>query len=48
VRLSEKLGIGKIADFYKTHGLNLDHESGYYGYGISLGSVELSLENIVE
>ena len=48
VRLSEKLGIGKIADFYKTHDLYLDHDPGYYGYGISLGSVELSLENIIE
>lgn len=47
VRLSEKLGIGRIADFYGKNDLDLDHESGYYGYGISLGAVELTLENIV-
>jgi penicillin-binding protein 1C len=32
---------------YRSLGLILDHEAGYYGYGISLGAVELSLENIV-
>ena len=26
----------------------MDRDAGYYGYGISLGTVELSLENIVE
>lgn len=47
VRLSEYLWIGKIYEAYKRTGLDLDHESGYYGYGISLGSVEVSLENLV-
>jgi membrane carboxypeptidase/penicillin-binding protein PbpC len=28
--------------------MDLDHDSGYYGYGIVLGGVELTLENIVE
>ena len=47
VRLSEYLGIGHIYDFYRSSGLDLDHDAGYYGYGISLGAVELTLENIV-
>lgn len=48
VRLSEAIGIGKIYDAYKKSGLRLDHDAGYYGYGIALGSVELTLENVVE
>lgn len=48
VRLSESIGIGKIYDTYKKNGLKLDHDAGYYGYGIALGSVELTLENVVE
>lgn len=48
VRLSEAIGIGRIYDFFRSIGLSLDHDAGYYGYGISLGTVELSLENIVE
>lgn len=47
VRLSESLGIGRIYDAYRSAGFDLDHEAGYYGYGISLGAVELSLEDIV-
>lgn len=47
VRLSESIGIGRIYDFYKKSWINLDHDSWYYGYGISLGWVDLSLENIV-
>ena len=47
VRLSEHIGIGKVYDTYRKNGLELDHDAGYYGYGITLGSVELSLENIV-
>jgi penicillin-binding protein 1C len=48
VRLSEQIGIGRIYDFFRSVSLALDHDAGYYGYGISLGTVELSLENIVE
>jgi penicillin-binding protein 1C len=48
VRLSEQIGIGRIYDFFRSTGLALNHDAGYYGYGISLGTVELSLENIVE
>jgi penicillin-binding protein 1C len=48
VRLAESLGIGRIYDSYKKYGLALDHDAGYYGYGIALGAVELTLENIVE
>lgn len=47
VRLSEKIGIGKIYERFRTLWFDLDHEVGYYGYGISLWGVELSLENIV-
>lgn len=47
VRLSESLGIGAVYDQYMKNGLDLDHDAGYYGYGIALGSVELTLENIV-
>ncbi len=47
VRLSESVGIGKIYEAYKKAGMDLDHDSGYYGYGISLWGVELSLENVV-
>ncbi len=47
VRLSESIGIGRIYDFYKKSWIDLDHDSGYYGYGISLGWVDLTLENIV-
>jgi penicillin-binding protein 1C len=48
VRLSEEIGIGQIYDFFRKNNLDLNHDAGYYGYGITLGSVELSLENIVE
>ena len=48
VRLSEAIGVGRIYDFFKSIGLSLNHDAGYYGYGISLGTVELSLQNIVE
>lgn len=37
-----------VFDFLRSHGLDLDHDAGYYGYGISLGTVELTMENIVE
>lgn len=47
VRLSEKIGIGKIYERFRRVWFDLDHEVGYYGYGISLWTVELSLENIV-
>lgn len=48
VRISESIGIGRIYSFFENIGLILDHDAGYYWYGISLGAVELSLENIVE
>jgi membrane carboxypeptidase/penicillin-binding protein PbpC len=48
VRLSESIGIWRIYDFFRSVGLPLDHDAGYYWYGISLGTVELSLEHIVE
>ena len=48
VRLTDTLGIPVVFDFLRSHGLDLDHDVGYYGYGISLGTVELTMENIVE
>lgn len=48
VRISEKVGIGKIYDFFRQNGLDMEHDAGYYGYGISIGTVELTLENVVE
>lgn len=48
VRISEKLWIWFIYNFFEEVGLSMNHDAWYYGYGISLGGVELSLENIVE
>lgn len=48
VRITETLGLWKVYDFMKECGLDIDHDVGYYGYGISLWNVELSLANIVE
>ena len=47
VRLSEKIGIGRIYERFRNIGFDLEHEAGYYGYSISLGGVELSLENTI-
>ena len=48
VRLTDTLGIPVVFNFLRGHGLNLDRDAGYYGYGISLGTVELTMENIVD
>ena len=48
VRLTDTLGISQVYDFLRGHGLSLDHDTGYYGYGISLGTVETTMENIVD
>ncbi|MBX9809920.1 transglycosylase domain-containing protein, partial [Candidatus Gracilibacteria bacterium] len=48
VRLTEYIGITKIYNKLRGIGLKLDHDVGYYGYGISLGTVETSMENIVQ
>lgn len=48
VRISEYIWIGAIYDFFRYVGLELDHDAGYYWYGIALWTVELTLENIVE
>ena len=47
VRLAETIGIGRIYEAYRKAWLSLDHDAGYYGYGIALGSVEVTLENVV-
>jgi membrane carboxypeptidase/penicillin-binding protein PbpC len=47
VRLTEWIGIGKIYEALRSYGIILDHDAGYYGYGISLGLPEVSLEKIV-
>ncbi|MBC7498577.1 transglycosylase domain-containing protein [Candidatus Gracilibacteria bacterium] len=48
VRLTDTLSIPVVYDFLRSVGLDLDHDVGYYGYGISLGMVELTMENIVD
>lgn len=48
VRISESIWIRKIYDFFQHIGIDMDHDAGYYGYGISLGTVEASLAHIVE
>lgn len=47
VKLTDTIGISKIYDELRNFGLLLDHDVGYYGYGISLGTVEVSMENII-
>jgi penicillin-binding protein 1C len=37
-----------VYDTLRDAGLDLDHDVGYYGYGISLGTVEVTMENIVD
>lgn len=48
MRLTDTLGVSQVYDFLRGHGLSLDHDTGYYGYGISLGTVETTMENIVD
>lgn len=47
VRLSEKIGIWRIYEKFRSLWFDLDHEAWYYWYGIVLWAIELSLENIV-
>lgn len=47
VRLTETLGIWRVYDALRRAGIDLDHESSYYGYGIGIWAIETSLENIV-
>lgn len=48
VRITDILWISKVYDWLRGFGISLDHDAGYYGYGISLGTVETSMENIVQ
>ena len=48
VRLTDTLSIPVVYDALRSVWLALDHDVGYYGYGISLGTVELTMENIVD
>jgi membrane carboxypeptidase/penicillin-binding protein PbpC len=47
VSLTETLGLSRVYDFLRSSGVNLDHDIWYYGYGISLGTIETTMENIV-
>ncbi|GAB0174946.1 MAG: hypothetical protein HHAS10_08250 [Candidatus Altimarinota bacterium] len=47
VRLTEEIGVSKVYENFRSLGFELNHDASYYGYGIVLGSIELSLENIV-
>lgn len=48
VRITDIMGISTIYRWLREFGIRLDHDTGYYGYGISLGTVETSMENIIE
>ncbi len=48
VRVAEYIGIDKIYDFLRGIWITLQHDAGYYGYGIALWTLETSLENVVE
>lgn len=48
VRITDILGITKVYNWLWGFGISLDHDAGYYGYGISLGTVETTMENIVQ
>lgn len=47
VRITDIIGITNVYNALRGFGLSLDHDVGYYGYGISLGTVETSMENII-
>lgn len=48
VRITDTLWITAIFNMLRDVWLILDYDAGYYGYGISLGTVEVSMENIVD
>lgn len=48
VRITEQLGLENVYRAFREIGLDLEHDIGYYGYGLSIGTAELTLENIVE
>lgn len=48
VRITDIMGISTIYRWLREFGIRLDHDTGYYGYGISLGTIETSMENIIE
>lgn len=47
VRLTEDIGVSRVYASFRSLGFDLDHDASYYGYGIVLWAVELTLENIV-
>jgi penicillin-binding protein 1C len=47
VRITDTLWISNIYNWLHGFGISMGHDAGYYGYGISLGTVETSMENIV-
>lgn len=48
VRLTDTLGIMRVYDALRMSGIELEHDAGYYGYGLSIGTIETTLANIVE
>lgn len=48
VRITDTLWISHVYNWLREFGISLDHDAGYYGYGISLGTVETSMENIIQ
>jgi len=48
VRITEKIWLVHVYDFLKKSQLDITMDIWYYGYGLSLWNIELSLANIVE
>lgn len=48
VRLTEDIGVSRVFASLRSLGFDLDHDAGYYGYGIALWAIELSLESIIQ
>jgi penicillin-binding protein 1C len=48
VRLTEDIGVSRFYASLRSLGFELDHDASYYGYGIALWAIELSLESIVQ
>lgn len=48
VRITETLNLDRVYHALRSMGLDLEHDIGYYGYGLSIGTAELTLENVVQ
>lgn len=48
MRLTETIGLTRVYDSLREYGITLDEDLSHYGYGLSIGTVETTMENIVE